>query len=74
MGKCFDLLSNSLDCFCEEMYKSIGEFECGCWGLKARLLFHLKIDFLIGMVTLWFYMAVEKDYTPGSRRLLQIIL
>ena len=43
MGKCFDLLSNSLDCFGKEIYKSVGEFECGYWGLKvlikARLLF-----------------------------------
>ena len=50
MGKCFDLLSNSLDCFCKEIYKSVGEFECGYWGLKSSdqsqaSLFTVKLIF-----------------------------
>ena len=35
-GKCFDLLSDSLYSFCEEMYRDqFGEFVCGYWGLKG---------------------------------------
>ena len=35
-GKCFDLLSNSLNTFSEEMYRDqFGEFVCGYWGLKG---------------------------------------
>ena len=121
------------------MYKSIGEFECGYWGLKSyvssdqsqaslftlnrpfpsskksqfqseakceatdmkmivnydasKTHFHNKgfalslvlnvrllgtrkwpIDFLVGLLPLWFYISMEKNYTLGSSRLLQIIL
>ena len=35
-GKYFDLLSNSLNSFCKEMYRDqFGEFVCGYWGLKG---------------------------------------
>ena len=34
--KCFDLLSNSLNLFCKEMYRDqFGEFVCGYWGLNG---------------------------------------
>ena len=34
---CFDLLSNSLNWFCKEMYvDQSGEFVCGSWGLKGQ--------------------------------------
>ena len=33
-GKCFDLLSNSLNVFFIEMYRDqFGKFVCECWGL-----------------------------------------
>ena len=36
MGKCLDLLSNSLNSFVKEMYEDqFGEFVCGYWGLKG---------------------------------------
>ena len=35
-GKCFDLLSNSLNSLCKEMYRDqFGELVCGYWGLKG---------------------------------------
>ena len=37
--KCFDLLSNSLDSYLKEIYRDqFGEFVCGYWGLKGKLI------------------------------------
>jgi len=36
-GKCFDLLSNSLNLFFNEMYRDkSGEIACECWVLKGQ--------------------------------------
>ena len=38
-GKCFDLLTNSLNEFCKEKYRDqLGEFVCGSWSLKGKFL------------------------------------
>ena len=42
MGKCLDILSNSLNLFMKEMYRDqFEEFVCGYWGLKGIALYFL---------------------------------
>ena len=47
--KCFDLLSNSLNLFCKEMYgDQFGEFVCGYLGLKGqRVNYELHLLYLL---------------------------
>ena len=63
--KNFDLLSNSLNSLCKEIYRNqFGEFLCGYWDLKGYHNTHL---FLIALfVTAYFWSAILRLRSCGA--------